>query len=192
MTNLDPNSRIVAPPETTGVVSTGQVPKGVYTAVFVEGKLSRSKSSDYRQIEAKAEIVAPDVVDLPDGRKSSVAAKKFDLYMTVDPTAKKYDEWYQAFTRLGLRDEQGNLDINAIIDAMKARKVFFLVVLDSEEQVQRYAPAPGKQLGEPIMNPLTGKPLTSGWRCTYVQPTAIIGATSPDGVTQEAVASRPF
>jgi len=189
--NLPIPSKVERPD--ASIINTGQVPNDVYTVLFTNGEVSTSGKGQ-QQICGSFEIISPDLAELPNGQKSSVAGKKGRMYMSIDPTATHYQLWYEAFGRLNLLDDEKNIKPAEIVAKLKSRKVFAYVCLDSEERVQRKPKRPGQDVGDIIYHPITKKPLTSGWDFKYIGAENVIGLDPSGGMGAAAAAAenRPY
>ncbi len=165
----------------------GQVPKRTYTVRFRGGKASKS-GKGFRQIEAKFEIITPDIVDLPAGGQTSVAGRQGTIYLTYDPTSKASSDTRLALDRLGLLTADKKLDVDAAVEQLKSGNLFAEVLLDSKERIERDA------FGNTIM--VDGRPMTNGWEFTYISANAIAKrAEAIDGlppVPQEQSVNAPY
>lgn len=172
------------------VINNGQVPSEVYTVRFTDGKAS-TNDEGYTRADLKFEIVAPDKAPLPDGRLSVVGGRKGTIYAVTDRGHPRYADWQAAFQRLGFTDMNGDVDTKAAIAAANGGKLFAFLALDSQERIMRKMPLPNQKVGDPVINPLTKEPVTSGWELTYVGPEKILGVTTAPGQSSP-LAGGPF
>lgn len=142
-------------------------PLDAYIARFTDGEKKRSAASQNLMIEAQGELLAPDIVPNPadpDNSQLKLAGQKFRTYFVIDPNAEKQlTDSRAAFERLGLLDENNEIDADRIVNAMKSGGLCFTVVLQGEEQIHRHAKKPGEKVGAPILNPVTKQPMSRGF-----------------------------
>lgn len=142
---------------------TAQIPRERYTARFIKAEKKRSAKGNL-MIHASAEILSPAEVTLADGRTVAAAGRKFDCYYTIDPVAEKgLAMTFDIFSTLGLLDNNGEINPELVVEALNSGGFCFDVILDSEEQVQRYPAKPGQTIGQPILD-AAGKEISKGWR----------------------------
>lgn len=172
------------------IVNTGQVPAEVYTIRFTDGA-PKTNDDGYQRLDLKFEIVAPDKAELPNGNLSIVGGKKGYIYAIVDKGHPRYAEWQAAFQRLGLTDMNGDVDVKGALAAANSGKLFAFAALDSQEKVMRKPKKPDQAVGDPVINPITKKEVTSGWEFTYNGPEKILGVTTAPGQSSP-LAGGPF
>lgn len=179
-----------APAAPAVIINNGQVPSDTYTVRFIDGKAA-TNDEGFTRADLKFEIVAPDKAELPDGRLSVVGGRKGTIYAVTDRGHPRYADWQAAFQRLGFTDMNGDVDTKAAIAAANSGKLFAYLALDSQERIMRKMPKPNQKVGDPVINPLTKQPVTSGWELTYVGPEKILGVTTAPGQSSP-LAGGPF
>lgn len=152
---------------------TGKVPTGIYKArgVKVVAQADRHVEKKYLRTIISCEIVAPDIAvdeQSPDKKKYSVAGRKFRLYLPTDIAAKQYSEAYTAFSNLGYKTPDGNINLEQFWADVDAGTLFFYVNLSSKEQIVKNGD------GSAWINPSTGQTMTKGWDLEFVQPKDVI------------------
>lgn len=186
-------SEIVKAP-TVSSSKSGRVPRDRYCVRFTGAKAGKS-GKGFKQIEAKFEIISPDLVSLPDGMQASVAGRKGNIYLTYDPNAKNAADTFAAFCRMGVLAPGADLDVDAVVAKLASGNVFAYVILDSEERIERMLPKPGQAYGDPIKDE-NGNNISSGWQFKYVSAEAIRGAApAVDGlppVDGESGSASPY
>jgi hypothetical protein len=172
------------------VVSSGNcpIPFGVYTCVFTDAERKTSQK-DLENIVAKFEIISPDLVTenegTPEAKTYSVAGRKGTIYMGIDKAAKNFDAWYGAYERLGLLEADGTLNVDNIIEKLKAKNLYFVAVLQSEET---FFTKPGTR--EPLM--YNGKKLSKGFQFSFISAENIQEKTEIDPQLAALLATKPY
>lgn len=168
------NIPLAPPTKISGGMS--PVPPAPYQCRFVsaaehisdKGKLS---------IKVTGEIVAPDLVTGEDGKQYSVAQRKFDIYLTIDPTSAGFSNTYEFASRMSLLAADSTLIPAELIQQLKSGMVFAVVNLMSEPEYIRRSPKPGQKVGDIVM--FGGQPQLRGHRINLVSPEQVLQRVAP-------------
>lgn len=152
------------------------VPPATYLSRFVsaaehvsdKGKLS---------IKVTGEIVSPDNVTGDDGKQYNVAQRKFDIYLTIDPTSGGFANTYEFASRMSLLAADGTLIPAELIQQLKTGMVFATVNLLSEPEYIRRSPKPGQKVGDVVL--FNGQPQIRGHRINLVSPEQVLQRVAP-------------
>lgn len=178
---------ILAP--TVSTSPSGEVPKAPYTARIISAVDGKSENSGSRMITFSCEIIAPDVQpsQLNPGTSCQTAGRKFNMYAVIDPASKAFTGGYALLQKLLLLREDGAIVPSAVVNACANGNLFFMVILEGEEDFHRLPKKPGQKIGDIMVNPANGQPMTRGFRMKLPGESEVIGRChAPEGYVAAA------
>lgn len=184
MSNVSNNPAFSVPLPAAVVQKGGMspVPAATYLCRFTSAKEHVKEAEAGKppklSIHVTGEIVSPDLVTDPEtNQQYNVAQRKFDMYLTVDPSSAGYAGTYQLMQRLSLLQEDGSFLPAAAMAALSAGDVFAPVNLYSSPEYVRRSPKPGQRIGDVVL--FNGQPQIRGHRIDLVSPEFVQSRVAP-------------
>lgn len=166
-----------------------EIPKAVYAARIITATDKISESSNLRMIQFDCEIVSPDrqPSQVNPGTECAVAGRKFNMYAIIDPSSKAFSGGHQLLGKLQLLTPEGNISVSNVINQARTGMLFFMVIIESEQEFQRLPKAPGQKEGAIMMYPGTKTPIVRGWRAKLPGESEVISrVAAPEGFVPAA------
>lgn len=145
------------------------LPKDRYSLVCIKEEYGLSKSSNNPMVTRTFEFVT-DSADMPDGSKLLLAGSQITKYYTLksdgtqknsaaDATAMCLDTFKEDTMKCAPEAQIDWAEFDDTNPPLVLQGLTVDALCGDEAQVERKAPAPGKKVGDPIKDPVTGKPI---------------------------------
>lgn len=138
------------------------LPTALYRAQVVDASYGLSSSGN-PMTTLSLEIIEPEKIE-HEGKEYMVAGRSFKMFLvhTTSLTGRQTESSQAGvvdfMTKLGLEDE--NYDTDKVKEYFLGQQ--FDIILNSVEDVKRFAKQPGEKVGKPILDG-EGKEITNGW-----------------------------
>lgn len=180
-TSNNPAFNVPLPPAVVQKGGMSPVPSATYLCRFTAAKehmKEEAGKAPKMSIHITGEIVSPDLVTDPEtNQQYNVAQRKFDMYLTVDPSSAGYAGTYQLMQRLSLLQPDGCFLPADAMKQLNAGNIFAPVNLFSTPEYVRRAPKPGQKVGDVVL--FNGQPQLRGHRIDLVSPEYVKDRVAP-------------